>query len=178
MSGSSSSFIEFPNNEGLDARYAMTFVAWIKPERSTGPLLTYRVNNKDGVRVWLESPNKIAALFEIRDGVLPFSISSGTIRLKAWNYVAASYDNSAGTMKLWIDGREGASFNVGNIEIATQGDVRIGAVPGGSNFYKGGIACVQIYNKSLSEQEINAVKDRCPVKGIPFASSFSFSFRW
>lgn len=156
----------------------MTFVAWIKPERCTGPLLTYRVNNKDGVRVWLESPNKIAALFDIRDGVLPYSISSGKIRLKAWNYVAASYDNSAGTMKLWIGGREGASFNVGKIEIATQGNVRIGAVPGGSTFYKGGIACVQIYNKSLSEQEINDVKDRCPVKGSPFASSFSFSFRW
>ena len=165
FSGSSSSFIELPNNEALDARYSMTFVAFIKPESSTGPLFSYRMNNKEGVRVWLENPSKLNALFEIRDNILPFSIDSDKIRLKLWNYVAASYDNSAGTTKLWIDGREVASLNVGKFEIATQGDVRIGAVAGGLQFYKGEIACVQIYNKSLSEQEINAVRDRCPVKG-------------
>ena len=143
----------------------MTFVAWMRPENSAGPLLSYRANDRGGVRVWLESPNILAALFEIRDTVLPFSIKSDKIRLNAWNFVAASYDYSAGTMKLWIDGREVASYNVGRNEIATQGHVRIGAVAGGSNFFKGRIACVQIYNKSLTEAEINAVKDRCPVKG-------------
>ena len=165
FSGTSSSFIELPNNGGLDARYSMTFVAWIRPEDSTGPLLSYRVNNKDGVRVWLERPNVLAALFETRNLNLPYSITSNKIRLESWNYVAASYDNSTGTMKLWIDGREVSSFNVGQNELATQGDVRIGAVSGGSDFYKGRIACVQIYNKSLSEQELKAVRDRCLVEG-------------
>lgn len=165
FSGKSSSFIELPNNGGLDARYSMTFVAWIRPEDSTGPLFSYRVNNKDGVRVWLERPNVLAALFETRNLNLPYSITSNKIRLESWNYVAASYENSTGTMKLWIAGREVSSFNVGQNELATQGDVRIGAVSGGSNFYKGRIACVQIYNKSLSEQELKAVRDRCLVEG-------------
>ena len=175
FSGSSSSFIEFPNTGGLDARFSMTFVAWIKPESSVGPLFSYKVNEKDGVRVWLDTPSKLVALFEIRDKILPFSIESDKIRLDAWNYVAASYDSSAGAMKLWIDGREVASLNVGQFEIATQGDVRMGAVTGGSHFYKGGVACVQIYNKSLSEQEINAVKDRCPVRGNDTASFANMS---
>ena len=168
FSGSSSSFIEFPNNGGLDTRFSMTFTAWIKPDRSAGPLLSYKTDSKDGVHVSLKRPNKLVALFQIRDNVLPYAIESGKIRLKAWNFVAASYDNSSGVVKLWIDGREVASLNVGRFEIATQGNVRIGAATSGSYFYKGGIACVQIYNKSLAEQEINAVKDRCPVEGILF----------
>lgn len=144
----------------------MTFVAWIKPESSKGSLLTYRFNDRDGVRVWLKSPDKLAAKFEIRDtDKLPYAIESGKIRLRTWNYIAASYDNSVETVKLWLDGREVKSSKVGKFEIATQGNVRIGAaVTNGSDVFKGELACVQIYNQSLTEQEINAVKDRCPVK--------------
>ena len=164
FSGSSSSFVEFPNNGGLDARYSMTFAAWIHPENSAGPLFNYKVNDR-GVYVWLESPNKLVAKFEIRDSSQPYAIQSDRIRLKMWNYVAATYDHSAGTARLWIDGKEVSRLNLGRFEISTQGDVRMGALVGDPNFYKGSIACVQIYNKSLSEQEINAVKDRCPIKG-------------
>lgn len=164
FSGSSSSYVEFPNNGGLDARNSMTFVAWIRPEKSAGPLFNYKVNDR-GVYVWLESPNKLVVKFENLASNLPYAIESDKIRLKRWNYVAASYDNLDGTAKLWIDGRQVSRLNLGRFEIATQGDVRMGALVGGPQFYKGAIACVQIYNKSLSEQEINAVKDRCPIKG-------------
>ena len=164
FSGSSSSYVEFPNNGGLDARNSMTFVAWIRPENSAGPLFNYKVNDR-GVFVWLESPNKLVAKFENLASNLPFAIESDKIRLKKWNYIAASYDYSDGTAKLWMDGRQVSRLNLGQFEIATQDDVRMGALVGDSQFYKGAIACVQIYNRSLSEQEINDAKDRCPIEG-------------
>ena len=142
----------------------MTFVAWIYPEISNGPLFNYKVKDK-GVYIWLESPNKLVAKFEMRGSFQPYAIQSDKIRLKAWNYIAASYDYSARTAQLWVDGREVSLLNLGQFEISTQDDVRMGALEGDPHFYKGAIACVQIYNKSLSEQEINAVKDRCPLKG-------------
>ena len=142
----------------------MTFVAWIRPENAAGPLFNYGVKDR-GVYVWLESPNKLVAKFENLAANVPYSIQSDKIRLKMWNYVAASYDHFARTAKLWIDGRQVSRLNLGHSEIATRGDVRLGALVGDPNFYKGAISCVQIYNKSLSEEEINAVKDRCPVKG-------------
>ncbi|XP_022805900.1 uncharacterized protein LOC111343028 [Stylophora pistillata] len=141
----------------------MTLVAWIYPEISKGPLINYKVQDR-GVHIWLESPNRLVAKFEMRDSSQPYAIQSDKIRLKAWNYVAASYDYLAGTAGLWIDGKEVSRLNLGRFEISTQDDVRVGAVKGDPNFYKGAIACVQIYNKSLSEQEINDVKDRCPLE--------------
>lgn len=163
FSGSSASFLEFPNNGGLDAKYSMTLVAWIYPEISKGPLFNYKVQDR-GVYLWLESPNRLVAKFEMRDSSQPYAIQSDKIRLKAWNYVAASYDYSAGTAGLWIDGRQVSRLSMGSFKISTQDDVRVGALKGDSNFYKGAIACLQVYNKSLSEQEINDVRDRCPLK--------------
>ena len=56
-------------------------------------------------------------------------------------------------------------LNLGQSEIATQDNVRMGTLVGDPQFYEAAIACVQIYNRSLSEQDINAVKDRCPIEG-------------
>ena len=67
----------------------MTFVAWIRPENSAGPLFNYKVNDR-GVYVWLESPNKLVAKFDNLASNLPYAIESDKIRLKKWNYVAAS----------------------------------------------------------------------------------------
>ncbi|KAJ7375533.1 hypothetical protein OS493_040572, partial [Desmophyllum pertusum] len=75
--------------EAWTPRYSMTFAAWIHPENSAGPLFNYKVNDR-GVYVWLESPNKLVAKFEIRDSSQPYAIQSDRIRLKMWNYVAAN----------------------------------------------------------------------------------------
>ena len=63
----------------------MTFVSWIRPENSVGPLFNYKVNNR-GVYVWLESPNELVAKFENLASNLPYAIESDKIRLKKWNY--------------------------------------------------------------------------------------------
>lgn len=151
----------------------MTLVAWIYPEISKGPLFNYKVQDR-GAYLWLESPNRLVAKFEMRDSSQPYAIQSDKIRLKAWNYVAASYDYSAGTAGLWIDGRQVSRLSMGSFKISTQDDVRVGALKGDSNFYKGAIACLQVYNKSLSEQEINDVRDRCPLKGNALKIVFRF----
>ena len=121
--------------------------------------------NDRGVYEWLESPNKLVAKFENLGSNLPYAIESDKIRLKKWNYVAASCDHLDGTSKLWIEGRQVSRLNLGGFEIATQGDVRMGVLVSDLQFYKGATACAQIYNKSLSEQEINVAKDRCPTEG-------------
>ena len=126
-----------------------------------GPPFNYKLNDIRAY-VWLECSNKLVAKLENLASKLPYTNESGKIRLKKWNYVAASYDHADGTAKLWIDGRQ---VSLGRFEIATQDDVRMGALVGDPQFYKGAIGCVQIYTKCLLGQEINAVKDRCPIEG-------------
>ena len=67
----------------------MTVLAWIRPENSVGPLFNYKVDDRR-VYVRLESPNKLVAKSENLASNLPYAIESDEIRLKKWNYVAAS----------------------------------------------------------------------------------------
>lgn len=112
------SFIEFLNNGGLDVRFLMMFIVWIKFESFLGFFFIYIFNNKDGVCVWFVSFDKFMVKFEIRDICLLFYvIESGKIWLWFWNYIVVFYDNFVEVMKLWIDGREVKSFKVGKFEI-------------------------------------------------------------
>jgi hypothetical protein len=56
------------------------------------------------------------------------------------------------------------SRNIGQIRLATQYPIRIGARDGDDRRFSGKIACVQIYNKAMDQQQIGNLKV-CPVKG-------------
>ena len=46
-------YIVFPNNGALDTRFSLTMMLWFKKEGNTqGPLLQYRYNEVNGVRLW------------------------------------------------------------------------------------------------------------------------------
>ena len=74
-----------------------------------------------------------------------------------WMFVGASYDNLTGEAKLWIDGNVVQSQNTGiGLELATQDSVRIGAISYYTPYLKAKIGQVQLYNETLSQQQIQA----------------------
>ena len=80
---------------------------------------------------------------------------------KKWNYVGATYDYSSGIARVWIDGAKAGQLQVGKMEIATNDSVRMGAVPNDRKYFRGRVSCLQIYNRALTQDEIEAVKSRC-----------------
>ncbi|KAL9970515.1 hypothetical protein ACROYT_G022902 [Oculina patagonica] len=107
--GTLDSFIELPNNGGLDTKYSIT------------------------------------------------SLNTGQ-----WYYVGASYDYSTGDNRLWVDGTEVAQTNLGVITLGTDYPVRIGAriADPHDRYFKGRVARVQVYNTSLNQEQVLAVKTR------------------
>ena len=86
-------------------------------------------------------------------------------QLNEWNQVGATYDNTTGVAQLWHNGKMVKSRNIGQIKLATQYPIRIGARDGDERRFAGKISCLQIYNKALDEQQIGNLKS-CPVKGM------------
>ena len=86
-------------------------------------------------------------------------------QLNDWNQVGATYDNTTGVAQLWHNGKMVKSRNIGQIKLATQYPIRIGARDGDDRRYAGKISCLQIYDKALDEQQIGNLKS-CPVKGM------------
>ena len=162
FSGNLSSFINFPNNGGLDTRYSMTFLAWIYHEQAEGQIFYYDGHPQNGVRFMLADDGRFRA--SLRSSTFSYlkAISSSILEPKTWHFVGTSYNYVSGEFILWING----SINKKNVidspsELATQQSVMMGAVPEQVGKYKGRISCVQLYDRVLTEHEIEDAKQSC-----------------
>ena len=158
FSGSSTSYIEIPNNGGLDTRYSITILAWLNQENDDGPIVNFG-SDVWGFHFWVVNGRLFARPSRRADRAQQKNAFSSSLS-RTWNYVGTSYNFSSGVVKLWINGSEVAHEISGSAEQKTQYDVRMGAKASNQRYLKGRICCLQIYNKSLSQQEIIAVQNR------------------
>ena len=157
FSGQSDSYIEFPNNGGLNVKHSITMLCWVYMETSdvSGPLFTYN-NRPSGIRLKINS-GKLRTRFK-KNTKLTTDLP---LESKQWQYVGSSYDHETGKASLWLNGTKVKELNIGaGITLATEQIVRMGATvnPGGKKL-KGRITAMQIYNVALTAEQINEVKD-------------------
>lgn len=159
--GTSNSYIELPNNGGLDTQYSLTILMWIYLEElHDGPLFNYRPASPFGVHVWIAAGGKLFfRLANRQDAVYDFMVSQ-PLNSGQWIYVGASYDYNTGVARMWIDGTEVAQSNYGVFTLSTSSNVRIGVKSDESRYFKGRIAKVQVYNVALNLEQVLAVKTR------------------
>ena len=88
---------------------------------------------------------------------------SGILSRHEWHYIGMTYDYDSGSVKLWHNGKEVASANIGSTEIATQFDVRIGArqTMSTDDAFKGRVACLQFYSTVLTQRQIEKARIAC-----------------
>lgn len=169
LSGTSSSYIEFPNDGGLDTRYSFTSLVWVFPENVDGPIVNYGTDNF-GVHLWILD-NKIFARSVTRLGGLG-PVQTKSVQHHAWNFIGFSYDYDIGVQKLWIEGKVYDVLTADQFEQRTQDNIRMGKRDGDLRFFKGRISCLQLYNKALTEREVQAVRGMCfrkvPLKPVAF----------
>ena len=92
------------------------------------------------------------------DNVTP--LMSGSVPLSQWHFVTSSYDYNSGIGRLYVDGEKVVELNVGaGIDQATQYDIRMGALPSDHRFFRGRINGLQVYNISLTKEQIGEVKE-------------------
>ena len=160
FSGSSNSYIEFPNSIGgpLDVRYSMTMLCWVSYDGKDGPLFSYEKSSTFGVNLWVANGWKLYVLFVKRDYSSGYELLHGSL-VGGWNFVGASYDRSSGEAKLWVNGAVVQTLNIGaGLELATQDSIRMGVKTGDGRYFKGRIAQMRIYNRALSQEQIQAIQ--------------------
>ena len=158
--GKANSYIEFPNNGGLDARHSITMLCWVYPQSTAGPLFNYKANGW-GIHMWIVSPGKLFVRFVRRNyQSTPHLVTSQRLVLNRWHYVGASYDGNTGIASLWLNGKRVVHQNIGAaLALATQDNVRMGAREGDGRYFKGRITAMQVYNVALTTEQINEVKN-------------------
>ena len=159
--GVSNSYIELPNNGGLDTQYSITLLMWVYREGESGPLFNYSPSGHGGVHLWITSPGQLFCRFVGRSGEWPTNlISHSVVSLGQWSHVGCSYDYSSGIAKAWVDAAEVRTLNIGIFSLGTHYDVRMSAISGDGRYFRGRIARVQVYNIALNLGQVRAAKFR------------------
>ena len=159
FSGSSTSYVEIPNNGGLDKKFSITVLAWVNRENDNGPIFDYGTNHW-AFHMWIVDGKLFGRAVTRHTGQFLNPVSSSQPVSMSWLYVGLTYDYPSGVIKLWINGNIVDQTIAGSAKQGTQFDVRIGAKDGDPRYFQGRICCVQVYSKALSQQEIIAVQNR------------------
>ena len=158
--GTPDSFIEFPNNGKLDKKDSLTILAWILPEKA-GPIFNFKRDGW-GTNLWLAKPRKLFAHFVDRENKKSMQpLKSTKIAPNRWNFIGATYDQKTGNAGLWINGKFEDFKHIGRIRLATNYPIRMGARVGDKRNYRGRIACLQIYDRALTSEQISNAKNNC-----------------
>ena len=166
--GTDSSYIEFPNDGGLNTRFSITLMCWVQPGGQDGPLFSY--GSRPGYSFSWDFHMSIVdgklynqiifgkRLWElvIRD------LTAEVLPTGKWVHVAASFDHNTRIHSLHINGNLSISqFISTGLEIeATVHKVRMGARGDGNRNFKGKIAEMKVYDVALNEAQIRQTSIR------------------
>jgi hypothetical protein len=156
LSFDGSSYVTILDNPSLDLTSGMTLEAWVRPtltgnirpviykERSVGFSYALLSANSNSGR-----PAGMIRTSADRTVTAPSAIPSS-----AWTHLALTYDGA--TVRLFVNGVQVSSTAASGPIAIGSGVLRLGAAPNGSDFFRGLIDDVRIYNRALSGVEIQA----------------------
>ena len=164
FSGTNSSYIEFPNNGGLDTRLSITLTCWVKPGGQDGPLFHYGKSiNPRGVHIWIMNGtffNEITKYpYHTSLTAVVACADLKNLTVGEWVHVAATYNHNTGENSLYINGSLAKSQNISKgYEISTnETEVRMGAMDDDNRYFKGKISQMYVYSVALDGAQIKAV---------------------
>ncbi|XP_032240504.2 uncharacterized protein LOC116619643 isoform X2 [Nematostella vectensis] len=172
--GEASSYMVIPKHANIDTRYSMTMILWVYPQGTRGPILEY--TNPDNinwaVHLWFSTSTTLFIRFARRADNVLFDAIGKDVPISNWYYVAITYSYMSGIQSLYINGAKIAQLNIGIAEMATNYEITLGANSRSTDYFKGRIACLQIYNSELTGTEIELVKHICRNDGDPLPVAF------
>ena len=159
--GTDRSYIEFPNNGGLDAPFSITLMCWVQPGGQDGPLFSYGSGESDMSIVDGKLYNQIILVKRSWE-LFSRDLTAEVLPTGKWVHVAASFDHNTGIHSLHINGNLSISQFIGTgLEIkATAHKVRMGARGDGNRNFKGKIAEMKVYHVALNEAQIRQTSIR------------------
>jgi chitodextrinase len=148
-------WVTIPDNSNLDLSTAMTLEAWVYPTQFGSSWRT--VVTKE------QSSGLVYGLFASSDTTTPAALASlpgqdvvrGSSRLprSTWTYLSATYDGQM--LRLYVNGVQTATATGGGAMPASSQPLRIGG-NGMSQWFRGRIDDLRIYNRALSSAEIQS----------------------
>ncbi|KAI8498801.1 hypothetical protein Bbelb_232540, partial [Branchiostoma belcheri] len=164
--GTSTSYVDIPNNGHLDTQYSITILAHILPTSTYGQVLIYKADDSPRLRLYQYDTTKVYMRTADRTGESTDYFGASSWTTNSWNYIGGSYNYSSGEISVWHDGVKVGSNWIEPTEIRTQYPIRLGVMDHYS-YFSGRMSCLQIYGHAMTEEEVAAARGRCAAIRCP-----------
>src|SRR5205823_5498459 len=163
-----SNHVEVPASSSLNVQ-SFTIEAWIYPADVNvyKPIVEYAApGGSPGVHLWHSvpadgssgvAPGSLYANVGDIFGPYHFGTSAGVIPSNQWTHVALTFDRDTGIARLFVNGANLATTNLGSITPLTASPLNLGYRPADGAHFVGKLDEVSIYNRVLAASEIQAV---------------------
>jgi hypothetical protein len=148
-------FVEIDNSESIDIKKSMTIEAWVKPLDSTQRIMgKYNADSSGGWYLWFSPERKF--VFSVTDGYEYASVESKkSYETAEWSHVVGQYDDETKLISLFVNGEKISETTLLRGTTQSTSNLTIGKfTDGGDGFFDGVIDEVHLYNRLLSEKEI------------------------
>ena len=156
----------------LNLPAAMTLSAWVFPTATQSNWRAILVKGDEPYALYSSNETaamKPAGVWEFTGDVEESVKSPTAIAVNVWTHLAVTYDGAM--LRLFINGAQVASKpRTGNVANSSQ-PLRIGGNGASGEFFKGRIDEVRVYNRALSQAEIQADMNTAVVAGAPVGVS-------
>jgi hypothetical protein len=141
-----------------------TIEGWIYPAQTASqmPIAEWGDNTGAGTHFWLNvyyggvgGPGSLYGSARFGDSSY-FASAPGIVTAGVWQHVAFTYDKATGLERLYRNGIEVASKNIGSLITQTTFALNIGRRFGGDTF-QGRLDELSLYNRALSAAELLAI---------------------
>lgn len=162
MSGTGNDYVQINNGTGgaLDTRNAISMFAWYVPGTNgsqQNPIIQYNENGW-GTHMWQTGSNQLFVRFTSRNSLgFTTNLAANSLVPGQWNCVGATYDSTTGVAKLWCNGVNVQTLFIGQMQLSTNHNLRIGSVNFDGRRTNSKVDNVVIYNRELTQAEISTL---------------------
>jgi hypothetical protein len=158
------SYITIPTNQGVNSLDKISICAWVNTSFCGGrEVIISNWNDNTNDHSWIfkkhnESDRLQFTLINSNGNPIADLVASTSIPLDKWIFVTATYDGDS--VKIYFNGALDAKIQAAGRLWTTTTDLIIGAVPTAgtiSEVFSGEIDDIRIYNRALTEQEIQTL---------------------
>src|SRR6266853_1802381 len=153
-------FVTIANSASLNLASSMTLEAWVFPTATPTDWSTVLLKEQTGALVYtlyagspFDRPHAKFNTSSDNSGERSVRGSSG-LALNTWTHLAGTYDGA--TLSLYLNGTLVATEAFSGAIVTSTGALRIGGNSVWGEFFRGRIDEVRIYNRALSQAEVQA----------------------
>lgn len=157
FAGNSSCYAAAPNSPSLDVTGSFTLEAWVNPSNTSNKGVISKGGAKGTSLIYGIRITGSRVLLVTNGAQRLISKTTTLIPVNTWTHIAATYDSTINTFKIFINGLQDTSSVIAGADPVSNSDSLFIGISGTSTPFSGKLDEVRVWNTALSNVSISVL---------------------